>query len=51
MSDLKPAKMPRAVVPGLAYFTPDVAKPAKASVPPLRSEVAALDQMYSYFCD
>lgn len=49
MSDQKHRKSPVADVPGLAYFTAEAEKPAKASPAQPRSDLAALEQMYGYF--
>jgi hypothetical protein len=51
MSDPKFGKPARVVVPGLAYFTPEAAKPAKAVPAQQGAEMATLDQMFGYFAE
>ena len=49
MSDQKPTRPAQTDIPGLAYFTPERAKPAKAAEPTTKGDMAVLDQMYGYF--
>ena len=51
MTNHQNSKNQKVEVPGLDYFTPETARPAKVIVRPQRAEVAALDQMYGYFAD
>ncbi len=49
--DRSPAIRAKPAVPGLAYYTPDLAAPKRAPEQSPPNSVAFLTQMYSYYAD